>query len=210
MTAREKEQMPDKPKKQRTLRLVEERALDPLTAWRSYKTNTLLWARWWLENGGALPASCHFIIREHLAPSITAVTARPELRDELLAVVPQIPVREPPSTRNWIMPAVGKSYSTERDLDAMEQEGASPAAEPLLAPQKGRSGDRGGVTSVPADVRHPPPPVTPQEGVLAFPLPEGTRACKVCGKPFRPYRANAASCSSRCRKWASRGGKRAA
>ena len=45
-----------------------------------------------------------------------AVTARPELRDELLEVVPPIPMTEPAPTRTWLMPAIGKTYSTEREI----------------------------------------------------------------------------------------------
>jgi len=94
--------MPSKPKPRHTLRLVEAPGIGPLTAWRDLKPNSLLWLRWFLENGGALPASCHFVIAERLQPFIAAVTARPELRDELLATVLPIPTREPEPPRHWI------------------------------------------------------------------------------------------------------------
>lgn len=106
--------MPSKPKPRHTLRLVEAPGIGPLTAWRDLKPNSLLWLRWFLENGGALPASCHFVIAERLQPFIAAVTARPELRDELLATVLPIPTREPEPPRHWIMPSIGKTISAGR------------------------------------------------------------------------------------------------
>src|SRR5215471_4340199 len=91
--------------------------LDPMEAWRAFKPNSLIWARWWLENGGGLPTSCHHVIADRLAPWIAAVIAGgPEMLDALLAVVPPFPPNEPAPTRSWIMPAVGKAYSTELDL----------------------------------------------------------------------------------------------
>jgi hypothetical protein len=107
-------------------------AVDPMTAWREFKPNTQLYARLWLETG-ELPASCHFVIAERLAPFIAAVTARPELRDELLATVPPIPTREPEPPRHWIMPSIGKTYSDDRDpaseADVSEPDEAAPDAE---------------------------------------------------------------------------------
>ena len=68
-----------------------------------------------MENRGELPATCHHVIAERLARFTAAVTAYPELRDELLAIVPPIPTREPEPPRHWIMPSIGKTYSDERD-----------------------------------------------------------------------------------------------
>jgi hypothetical protein len=179
--------------------------LDPMEAWRAFKPNALAWARWWLENGGDLPASCHHVIADRLTPWIAAVTADgPETRAALLDVIPRIPACEPAPTRDWIMPAVGETYSTERECDEMEQVDEQSAAETLEAPEKPISGGRGGVTREPADVRQPPAPVTHQEGVIAFPLPEGTRECATCRRAFKPYRKAAAFCSDRCRQKAYR------
>jgi len=160
---------------------------DPLVAWQDFRSNTLLWARWWLENGGELPASCHHVIVDRLAPFIAAVKAGGlALRDELLAVVPPIPTPEPAPTRNWIMPAVGRTYSMERETDEEEQVDVRSGAEPVQAPEKPLSAGPGGVTQEPG----PSTGVTHQEGgVVAFPLPEGTRACGSCGRAFKPYRA---------------------
>ena len=82
-------------------------ALDPTVAWHTFGPNTRIWARWWLENGAELPASCHHVITERLAPFIAAVIqGGPELRAALLAVVPPIPIREP-EPRAWIVLARG-------------------------------------------------------------------------------------------------------
>src|SRR6516162_9297319 len=98
--------MTSTPKPRRALRLVEMPAVDPMTAWREFKPNTLLYARLWLETG-ELPTSCHFVIAERLAPWIAAVTAAGrEMRNALLEVVPPIPMAEPAPTRTWIMPAI--------------------------------------------------------------------------------------------------------
>jgi hypothetical protein len=95
--------------------------LDPTEAWRTFKPNTLLYARLFLEKG-ELPKGCHFVIRERLEPWIAAVIGgRPEMRDALLAVVPPIPPREPEQTRDWIVPAIGKTYSMEREPDETDQ-----------------------------------------------------------------------------------------
>ena len=69
--------MPSMRKPRHALRLVEAPAIAPLTAWRDLKTNSLLWLHWFLENGGALPATCHHVIAERLASFIAAVTAHP-------------------------------------------------------------------------------------------------------------------------------------
>ena len=95
--------------------------------------NTQLYARLWLETGN-LPASCHFVIAERLAPWIAAVAAAgPEMRDALLAVVPPISIRDPEPTRHRTMPSIGKTYSTERDpaseADVSEPDEAAPDAE---------------------------------------------------------------------------------
>jgi hypothetical protein len=154
---------------------------------------------------GELPPTCHFVMVEKLAPWIAAVTAGgPEIRAALLDVVPPIPIREPEPARAWIVPAVGKTYSMERDSDEMEQVDEQSAAQPVEAAGKPISGGRGGVTREPADVRQPPAPVTHQEGVIAFPLPEGTRECATCRRAFKPYRKAAAFCSDRCRQKAYR------
>ena len=187
-------------------RRLAEPPLDPMEAWRAFKPNSLIWARWWLENGGELPASCHHVIVDRLAPFIAAVKAGGlALRDELLAVVPPIPTPEPAPTRNWIMPAVGKTYSMERESDEAEQVDMRSGAEPVQAPEKPLSAGPGGVTQEPGDVRHPSTGVTHQEGgVVPFPLPEGTRACGSCGKAFKLYRPSASFCSSACRQRAYR------
>jgi hypothetical protein len=171
--------------------------LDPTEAWRAFKPNTLLWARCWLENGEELPASCHHVINEKLAPWIATVTeGGTEMRRALLAIVPPIPPREPEPTRAWIMPAIGKTYSMERQGDV---------AEAVEEPEKPICAGRGGVTHDTADVRHPPPPVTHQKGgVVRFPMPSGTKECEACGRAFKPYRKAAAYCSSRCRQKAYR------
>jgi len=100
------------------------------------------------------------------------------------------------------MPGAEQTYSTEREYDEMEP--AAVRSEALEAPEKPISGGRGGVTREPADVRQPPAPVTHQEAVIAFPLPEGTRECAACGRAFKPYRKEAAFCSGRCRQKAYR------
>ena len=187
------------------LRLVTEPAVDPLTAWREFKPNTLLYARLWLETG-ELPASCHFVIAERLAPWIAAVTAAGrDMRNALLDVVPPIPMTEPVPTRTWIMPAIGKTYSTERDIPEDQRADESPVEAAAEVPEKPLAEGQGGVTNRSADVRPDPAAVTPQEnGVVPFPLPEGTRQCGTCRKPFKPYRENAAFCSGRCRQKAYR------
>jgi hypothetical protein len=124
---------------------------DPIEAWRAFKPNGLLWARWWLENGGELPASCHHVIAQRLQPWIEAVNAG-GLRDALLDVVPPIPTIEPKPTRAWIMPAIEKNYSMEREPDETDQVDAQSAAEPVEVPEKPCGGDRGGVTRELADV----------------------------------------------------------
>src|SRR6516165_1824079 len=108
-------------------------AVDPLTAWREFKPNTQLYARLWLETD-ELPASCHFVIAERLAPWIAAVTAAgPEMRGALLAVVPPISIRDPEPTRHRTMPSIGKTYSTEREpapeADVRKPDDAAPDAE---------------------------------------------------------------------------------
>jgi hypothetical protein len=179
-----------------------EPTVDPMEAWRAFKQNTLMWARVWLETG-ELPPTCHFVMVEKLAPWIAAVIANgPEIRAALLSVVPPIPPREPAPTRDWVMPGAEQTYSTEREYDEMEP--AAVRSKALEAPEKPISAGRGGVTRDPADVRQPPAPVTHQEGVIAFPLPEGTRECAACGRTFKPYRKEAAFCSGRCRQKAYR------
>ena len=65
--------------------------LDPTVAWHKFGPNTLLWARWWLENGAELPASCHHVITERLAPFIAAVIqGGPELRAELALIADKL------------------------------------------------------------------------------------------------------------------------
>ena len=131
--------------------------LDPMEAWRAFRPNSLIWARWWLENGRELPASCHHVIADRLTPWIAAVTeGGPEMRDALLAVVPPIPLREPEQPRAWIMPEVGKTYSLDREPDETDQVGAQSAAEPIEVPEKPIGAGRGGVTREPADVPTPP------------------------------------------------------
>jgi hypothetical protein len=133
-------------------RRLAEPALDPMTAWRALKPNSLIWARWWLENGGELPASCHHAIVQRLLPWIAAVTAGgPEMRDALLAAVPPIPPREPEPTRIWIMPAVGKTYSMERESDEEEQIDVRSGAEVVQVPEKPLSAGPGGVTPEPGE-----------------------------------------------------------
>jgi hypothetical protein len=152
---------------------------DPIEAWRALRPNSLIWARWWLENGGELPAACHHVIRAKLAPWIAAVTeGGPEMRDALLTIVPPIPSREPEQARAWIMPAIGKTYSMEREPDEADQVKAQSAAEPAEVPEKPIGADRGCVTREPADVRHPPAPVTPQQGGV---VPSTPRRHQVCG-----------------------------
>jgi hypothetical protein len=181
-----------------------EPTVDPMEAWRAFKQNTLMWARVWLETG-ELPPTCHFVMVEKLAPWIAAVTAGgPEIRAALLNVVPPIPPREPEPKRAWVVPALGQTYSIERETDETEQVDEQSTAETLEAPEKPISAGRGGVTREPADVRQPPAPVTHQEAVIAFPLPEGTRECAACGRAFKPYRKEAAFCSGRCRQKAYR------
>jgi len=178
--------------------------LDPVQLWRRFKRNTLLYARLWLETG-ELPESCHFTTRERLEPWIAAVTAgSPEVREALLAVVPPIPPREPEPTRDWIMAAIGNTYSVERESDETERVAAQLASEPVEVPEKPISAGRGGVTQDPVDVLDPPAPVTHQEGVVTFPLPEGNRQCATCGRGFKPYRPTASFCSSACRQRAYR------
>jgi len=101
----------------RALHLVKQiSSVDLREAWRSFRPNTLLWARWWLENGGELPEICHFMIRERLEPWIAAVEAGgKDLRKELLAVVPAIAPRVPLPARTWIMPT--KTYATDGERD---------------------------------------------------------------------------------------------
>ena len=199
--------MTSTPKTRRGLRLVETPAVDPMTAWREFKPNTQLYARLWLETG-ELPASCHFVIAERLAPWIAAVTAAgPEMRNALLEVVPPIPMTEPAPTRTWLMPAIGKTYSTEREIPEDEPgderqvaaTGTNPGETPPGSPwRRNKRVRRCG------DIRADPVTVTPQESVVAFPLLEGSRACGVCGKAFKPYRKEAAFCSGRCRQKAYR------
>jgi len=87
--------------RRRHLRLVEPAHSDPLTSWRSFKRNTLLYARWFLETG-ELPAGTHFVIAERLAPFVAAVNAAgPEIRAQLLAEVPPIPTPAPIPQRQW-------------------------------------------------------------------------------------------------------------
>ena len=169
--------------------------LDPMEGWRAFGPNSLLWTRWWLENGGNLPASCHHVLAEKLAPWIAAVAAGgPGVREALLAVVPQIPMRAPEPPRTWIMPAIGKPYSGERDADgAAADTGANAHGE-----------GPGGVTREPADVRQPPARVTAQDGVVALPRAAGSRGCASCGKAFKPYRPGAVFCSSACKQRAYR------
>ena len=199
--------MTSTPKTRRGLRLVETPAVDPMTAWREFKPNTQLYARLWLETG-ELPASCHFVIAERLAPWIAAVTAAgPEMRNALLEVVPPIPMTEPAPTRTWLMPAIGKTYSTEREIPEDEPGDERQVAATGTIPEKPLREARGGVTNGSDDVediRADPVTVTPQESVVAFPLLEGSRACGVCGKAFKPYRKEAAFCSGRCRQKAYR------
>jgi hypothetical protein len=79
-------------------------------AWRTFKPNTLLHARLWLETG-ELPAECHFLIRERLAPWIAAVEAgTPELRETLLATIPVLEPRIPEPSRAWAMPSSGRTH----------------------------------------------------------------------------------------------------
>jgi hypothetical protein len=100
---------PPKPRAPRASRPPRQQELAPLTlnplkTWRTFGQNTLLWARWWLENGGELPASCHPFITDRLAPWIAAVVAGgPETRAALLDAV--APIRSPAAepTRTWIM-----------------------------------------------------------------------------------------------------------
>jgi hypothetical protein len=110
-----------KPKRVRAPRLTKPAVtVDPgdPQAWKEFKPNTLAYARLWLETG-ELPAETHFVIRERLAPWIAAVQAGGEdLRATLLAVVPPIEPRVPLPTRDWIMPAIGKSYSMELDASS--------------------------------------------------------------------------------------------
>ena len=199
--------MTSTPKTRRGLRLVETPAVDPMTAWREFKPNTQLYARLWLETG-ELPASCHFVIAERLAPWIAAVTAAgPEMRNALLEVVPPIPIREQAPTRTWIMPS--KTYAADGERENSEDEPATePSIDPHAAmPQKPLREARGGVTNgseVPEVIRPDPAAVTPQESVVAFPLPEGSRTCGICRKVFKPYRENASFCSNRCRQKAYR------
>jgi hypothetical protein len=125
--------------------------LDPMEAWRAFRPNSIIWARWWLENGRELPASCHHVIADRLAPWIDAVTeSGPDTRAALLVVVPPIPHREPEPTRAWVMPAIGKTYSMESEE---EEQGVSEVAD---EPEKPISDGRGGVTREKDDVRHPP------------------------------------------------------
>jgi hypothetical protein len=181
-------------------------ALDPMKVWREFRPNTLLWARWWLANGGELPASCHRTIADRLALWKRAVTeGDPEMRASLLAVVPPIPPREPEPARAWTMPPIEKTYSMERESDETDQVDEQAASEAAEAPEKPCGVGRGGVTQEPGDVRHPSTGVTHQEGgVVAFPLPEGNRECAACGRAFKPYRKEAAFCSGGCRQRAYR------
>jgi hypothetical protein len=90
-------------------------AIDPLTAWRSFKPNSLLYARIWLETG-SLPDTCHFVIRACIEPWIAAVTAAgSEVRTQLLAEIPPIQISEPTPEHHWAMPSVGKPYSLDHD-----------------------------------------------------------------------------------------------
>ena len=144
--------MTSTPKTRRGLRLVETPAVDPMTAWREFKPNTQLYARLWLETG-ELPASCHFVIAERLAPWIAAVTAAgPEMRNALLEVVPPIPIREQAPTRTWIMPS--KTYAADGERENSEDE---PGDERQVAatgtiPEKPLREARGGVTNGSDDV----------------------------------------------------------
>ena len=81
-----------------------------------------------------------------------AVTARPELRDELLEVVPPIPMTEPAPTRTWLMPAIGKTYSTEREIPEDEPGDERQVAATGTIPEKPLREARGGVTNGSDDV----------------------------------------------------------
>lgn len=140
--------------------------LDPMEAWRAFKPNTLMWARMWLETG-ELPPTCHFVIVEKLSPWIAAVSAGgPEMRDALLAVVPPIPTREPEPTRTWIMPAVGKTYSMEREIDEPERVEEQPASDPAEAPEKACGAAPGGVTHELVQSDSPPQALRIKRAVL--------------------------------------------
>ena len=99
--------------------------LDPTVAWHKFGPNTLLWARWWLENGAELPASCHHVITERLAPFISAVIqGGPELRAALLAVVPPIPPREPEPRARVL--ARGAAHAKESASGELDPQGSRP------------------------------------------------------------------------------------
>jgi hypothetical protein len=94
---------------------------NPVEAWKSFRPNTLLYARLFLETG-ELPEGCHFVIRERLEPWIAAVAAGgPELRDALLAVVPPIPVSEPEKPREWRMPSDRRAAGSISEIDDPSQ-----------------------------------------------------------------------------------------
>ena len=188
--------MPSKPKPRHTLRLVEAPGIGPLTAWRDLKPNSLLWLRWFLENGGALPASCHFVIAERLQPFIAAVTARPELRDELLATVLPIPTREPEPPRHWIMPSIGKAYSDDRDpaseADVSEPDEAAPDAEGI--------GSQGGMltamlTRFPQEISASKPAHRAHRSTR-----RSTGVCETCGTEFEQPRGPSSKFCAGCRK----------
>jgi hypothetical protein len=96
------------------------------------------------------------------------------------------------------------SNFTEVDLEANERLWRQTCEELVETAEKPVGAGRGGVTHEAADVRQPPIPVTHQEGVIAFPLPNGTRECATCRKAFKPYRKEVAFCSGRCRQKAYR------